>query len=156
MSEVGEPRRSTHIDKKQATDRGRRDRAQTDEIRFVVACTSNDSFDEVFFFCALVRDGSVGQQCTRLSRLIVLASHQLNEYLPSIQIDDDHPTFLFDWHEGNTIAFVAVADRLNTLQRLHGCERAHHTSRSAHSSTVLSIDSRAAGRRPNPVRRLSI
>ncbi|KAG7388357.1 hypothetical protein PHYBOEH_007884 [Phytophthora boehmeriae] len=40
----------------------------------------------------------------------------LDEYLSSIQIDDDDPAFLFDWQEDNVNAFVAAANGLNAAQ----------------------------------------
>ncbi|DBA00788.1 TPA: hypothetical protein N0F65_004693, partial [Lagenidium giganteum] len=40
----------------------------------------------------------------------------LDEYLSSIQIDDDDPAFLFDWQEDNVNAFVAAANGPNAAR----------------------------------------
>jgi hypothetical protein len=52
----------------------------------------------------------VEAQCQVLKTFVFLL--KLNEYLASVQIDEDNPGFLFDWQEDNIAAFVAVANRL--------------------------------------------
>lgn len=89
------------------------------------ALTSAESFDErlrdVFSFRAaipLVSDVfyMLLNYSTRLTRSMMLALRQLDEYLSSIQIDDDDPAFLFDWQEDNVNAFVAAANRLSAAR----------------------------------------
>ncbi|EGZ21126.1 hypothetical protein PHYSODRAFT_313481 [Phytophthora sojae] len=47
---------------------------------------------------------------------MLLELRQLNKYLPTIQVDEEHPGFLFDWQVDNVTAFVAAANSLDPAQ----------------------------------------
>ncbi|GAB9476996.1 hypothetical protein Gpo141_00014054 [Globisporangium polare] len=101
MSEGGEPRRSARIaNKRQQTGGSESKPKRMKSDPSSRALTSAESFDErlrgVFSFRAAIP--------------------VLDEYLSSIQIDDDDPAFLFDWQEDNVNAFVAAANGLNPAQ----------------------------------------